>query len=722
MSFSRSRSVPVLLLQFLLLNGAPKTMLAQGSTDSLGTATSGKLSCAGALRLIVAQATGQSTDTSLFIFRGRSDADDALRRATFLALGSPRCPAAFGARGLIKHRLARTDWVPKDAPGQRVGVQWKEDALYDLGLAAKARGSEAVAAATAGTQLLLPNRVDMPYLVREVGPGLLAVPSAESEIPDTIRYFWRGRLAAWLGQPAAADSAFSAYGAAGGSPDRAALELARVRLASAVPGADSLYYRSAASLDSGIVRDLRADLALVADSQELTAFDKVAATARPSWLRRFWEDRDLESLHPRGSRLREHYRRIGVARARFRLLSYPRHYELNELWVNRDAEYDDRGLVYIRHGEPDATAEAVRGGTCPNTSWLYRRPEGNLILHFVARQNPDDWRLVETLANVGGESGATTRVRRAGSTQSCARVDGLLESRMSLDPIYGELAGNQSRRNWERELAITTRSREIGTTTDSEMLRFPAALNVVWRAYGLLGSNPGRGRVLVLTSVPAGALAPISQEPLAYGFRMRMVARSGSRSVELDSVRHLGVQQTPEPGQMITFTTEIPLEVGTWRVGVALDQQRDSAGEVLRDNEVPVPDSAAKAPALSDIVLGDEAGGHDWTAPDGEFPLTSTGTYARGQPVPIYYEVAGTPPGSEIETEVTFVREDGKGRSVIRFSERVDGPIARIRRELNTSKSKPGRYTLTVRIKTAAGLEAERKTSLIVLPEQKDER
>ena len=107
------------------------------------------------------------------------------------------------------------------------------------------------------------------------------------------------------------------------------------------------------------------DLAFVADSQDLVAFDRVPAEERPAWLHRFWEDRDIESLRPRGSRLREHYRRIGVARDSFRILSYPRQYELNELWVNRDAEYDDRGLMYIRHGPPDLTADAVRAGACP---------------------------------------------------------------------------------------------------------------------------------------------------------------------------------------------------------------------------------------------------------------------------------------------------------------------------------------------------------------------
>jgi GWxTD domain-containing protein len=700
----RHSPLPPLLLIGLLLATAPAAVPAQLEPT-----------CERALQLMLAQATGAPADTSIYIFPKREDADRALRRLTFLATDPPRCPAAFGARGLVKQRLARTDWFPKDSPGQKAGTPWSQGAVYDLALAAKGGGPAAVAAATLATQALLPDKVETPWLVREVGPTLLDIPPAPSEIPDTIRWFQRGRLAAWLWRPESADSAFSAYQAAGGSPGRAALELARIRLAMGRPGADSLYYRAAAASSDRIARDLRYDIAFVADSQELGAFDRLPPAQRPAWLRRFWEDRDIESLRSPGSRLREHYRRIGVARDSFRLLSYPRRYELNELWVNREAEYDDRGLMYIRHGPPDRTAEAVRAGACPNASWLYRRPEGNLILHFVARQNPDDWRLVETLANVSGENGATNRMRQAGVSHGCRAIDDLLETRRSLDPIYSQLAGNPTRRNWERELDVTTRSREIGTTTDSDLLRFPSPLDISWRAYGLLGDRPSRGRALVVVSVPATVLAPISREPPAYGFRMRLGGRSGARSFQLDSIRQFRVEQAPGPGQMMTFTTEVPLEAGTWKVGLALEQQPDSAGEALHDPEVPVPDVAGTRLALSDIVLGDSTGGRPWMAPDGPFPLSSTGSYIRGEPIPVYYEIAGAGNG-EIQTEITFVRDDGKGRAVIRFTDRADQPILRIRRELNTSRSRPGRYTLTVRVQTADNHRAERRTTLIVDP------
>jgi hypothetical protein len=338
MRLSHFRTASALLFASGISISPSIRLQAQTVAKAARETTPAKLTCDYARQLMVSEVTGQPLDTAIYIFKDRGDADERLRRLTDLVYRSPRCPAAFGARGLVKERLARTDWVPKDAPGQRVGVAWKEDAVYDLGFAAKGGGSAAVAASTVATKILLPEKVDRPYLVKEVGPGLLAIPPAESEIPDTIRYWLRGRLASWLWRPATADSAFSSYLAAGGSPDRGALELARLRLAAGAPAADSLYYRAAATADPRVLGELRSDLTFVADSGELREFDSLTAAARPGWLRRFWEHRDLESLRPRGSRLREHYRRIGVARERFRLLSYPRQYELNELWINRDAE------------------------------------------------------------------------------------------------------------------------------------------------------------------------------------------------------------------------------------------------------------------------------------------------------------------------------------------------------------------------------------------------
>lgn len=697
----------------ILLSFAFLAAISDGaSAQSPPAAAETRYSCAEtAAILAVRAATERPAPVSRI--ESRSDVDAVLRNLTDLALGRDRCGAAYGVRGLVKWQLVGTPWTPKDAPGQRPGVPWNADAIYDLTLAAEAGGASAATSGTIAVSLLLAEGAELPWLVREVGPRLLGALAVPGDVADSMRQLQRGRLAAWLWSPDVADSAFSAYRLAGGGADRAALELARVRLALGRDDGESLYYTAAGSRDSTVIRGLRADLALVADSGDLARFDALTPAARPAWLRGFWEERDLESLKPRGTRVAAHYERIGEARLRFRLLTYPRRYELDELWINRDAEFDDRGLVFIRHGMPDDTASAVRAGACPNSSWLYRRSDGNLIFHFVARENPDDWRLVETLANVAGGAGATTRVRQAGPARSCGAVDGLLESRASLDPIYGRLAVSGSRRNWERELALTTRSREIGTTTDSDALRYPRVLEVAWRAYGLLGEG-GSGRILLLVSVPGRALRQISQQPIGYGFEMRLVGRSGTHLIEVDTVRRLAVRQIPAPDEMLTFLTELPASPGTWRLGASLEQPADSAGQFFRDSDVSVP-SAGGSLSLSDIVLGDPAGGRPWQAPDGPFPLSSTGSYPRGSSIPIYYEVAGVTAGTEVETEISFTPEDDDRGVTVTFTERAGGAVERTRRELGTDRLDAGRYRMRLTVKTASGHSASRETAVYVL-------
>lgn len=692
----------------------PRLVMAQGTASSPVPVS--QLTCAQANAMLVAQATGHPPDVAFLRPQTRADADAALRILTYAAVGSPKCPADFGVRALLKWYLATTEWVPKDAPGQRPGIPWNLDAVYDLTDAGKEGGPSAALAATIATKYLLTDVPALPYAVREVGPALLdAFATPAPLLSDSIRQLQRGRLAAWLWRPYLADTAFSAYAAAGGGSDRAAMELARIRLALGTPGADSLYYQAARSTDTAVVRELRHDIAWIADSSELAGFDSTTTATRASWLHDFWEQRDVEALRPRGSRLAEHYRRVGFAKSHFRILVMDRKYELNELWVNRLAPFDDRGLIYIRHGEPDDTASAVRAGACPNVSWLYRRPNGNMIFHFVARENPNDWRLVETLANVSGQPGATTRVRRAGTTRSCPIIDDLYQSRAALDPIYAKLVASPTYQNLQRELALATRSREVGTTSDSDPLRFATQIDAAWRTYALLGSGPGQGRVLIVSSLPASALEPIVENPPGYGFQLHFVAQSGETIIETDTTRRFRVKQALEPGQMLTFTTELPLHPGTWKFGSVLRQPADSAGQFFRTPALAVPDPGSSALQMSDIVLGVEAGGQHWQAPDGPYMLSPTGTYTQGDPVLIYYELSGAHPGETLKTDVTFAREDGGDETTLSFTEQAGAAVNRIRRAMATDRLKEGRYTLRVTVRSDDGVRsAERETAIYV--------
>src|SRR5207247_8859456 len=110
--------------------------------------------------------------------------------------------------------------------------------------------------------------------------------------------------------------------------------------------------------------------------------------------------------------LAEHCRRWFYAWREFRLVSRHRHYDITERYRSDQAEFDDRGIIYLRHGPPDkrASYQQVLDRIEPNETWLYRRPppEGDLIFHFAARGDRQDCKLVESRA-------AGRHARRAGA-------------------------------------------------------------------------------------------------------------------------------------------------------------------------------------------------------------------------------------------------------------------------------------------------------------------
>jgi hypothetical protein len=105
-----------------------------------------------------------------------------------------------------------------------------------------------------------------------------------------------------------------------------------------------------------------------------------------------------------GERLAEHNRRWFHAQRSFRLVSRHRHYDITEVFRSGQAEFDDRGVIYLRHGEPDQRASypSDLSRVQPNQSWLYRRADGDVVFHFVARDDAADYKLVESLVDALG--------------------------------------------------------------------------------------------------------------------------------------------------------------------------------------------------------------------------------------------------------------------------------------------------------------------------------
>ena len=190
---------------------------------------------------------------------------------------------------------------------------------------------------------------------------------------------------------------------------------------------------------------------------------------RRDFFKRMWAKRDPMPASTSNIRILNHLSRYIYAEKYFRYdgfrlwannpdklayLSFPRVFSLNH-------KYNDKGLVYLRHGEPDDKAFTVAPGLPDNESWIYRRSgpiDKKLIYHFFIDENAsgNNWRLVAVFPDDDPDL-----------------LNKLIESRMELDPIFSRMYNQDERERqmqWQRfRFEMSEQSKEsalVGLNTD----------------------------------------------------------------------------------------------------------------------------------------------------------------------------------------------------------------------------------------------------------------
>ncbi|MDH3455999.1 MAG: GWxTD domain-containing protein [Gemmatimonadota bacterium] len=638
----------------------------------------------------------------------KSHYDDAGGEFEWAAELEPEWPYPWYGLGLAELAMGESSVIPFENIRQALGRDYLSKAVSAFASAAAADPTFAEGvvqlAATASAQRIRP-RLDV-----ALNAVRLAATTSAAEVAGV--QLARGRLERVTGSGDSAVAAFHRYLAVGGDSGVGFFEIARSLYFVGRPrDGQQAYYRGAALSRSNAATALyREDLSWVATPEELTAFDSVAVAGREDWIGTFWRKRDVKDVRVSGERLTEHHRRYFHALSHFSLMSRHRQYNVIHPYRTDQRVFDDRGIIYVRHGEPDERAYFPASGVNLNESWLYQRSDENLIFHFVA-DDIQDYKLVESLADVLG-AGAAVQLQTG--APGAPEASDLFSSRGMLDPVYQRLGTfSQTARAGilSEERRSGKRAVQVGTTTDAYPLRFERDLGGVVRRH-LVSDATGRGgQALLVFAVPGPTMVPeASSEGVTYrvGLRVAVTSPAGDAVLYLDTTRAITRQGVFGDDDHMTGFLALPLPTGEHIVRVVLDQSGGRVGQLMEDT-ILVPDFAT-AFEMSDLIVGRVGSGLTWVSGRDSVNLSPTARFSPTDTLHVYYELHGLAEGDGYRSRLE-VKKDGGGSIFgffkrlfggggppisLRFNGVASGPTTRILQTVDIGALEPGRYQIRV--------------------------
>lgn len=574
----------------------------------------------------------------------------------------------------------------------------------------------------------------------------------------------RGRVEREVGDPDSSLVALNTLLDAQPNNAVARLELARTRFAvGRLDGADP-WYRGLASADHDALELYRLDLSFIMTDSMLRSFDAATAEGRVAEVRKFWDVRDRDELHRPGERLREHYRRLDYAARNFRLVSPNRQYNIEERFRSSQVEYDDRGVIWIRQGPPSDRRPYNLPGLEPNETWVYHRESGDLILHFVARQDVQDYRLVPSLFDVigysasvqlegrvlgpGGSDGrlinsllpggrvpinTDSAIQAMGDSRLSAVTDAILRSRQGINPIYGRLltAGRGGRSALvaaERDLG--QKSIEVGTQTDAWPLLFNSALKAKLDVLAV-GADSAGPQLQVVFGIPGNAIRPIRVAAgTGYPVRLRasVLALDGTVVATVDTSPTLVVAAPVPEREYLLKRIAIRVPPGVFTVRVSLETE-ENAGLVSSRDTVRVASPLGPALGLSDLALGSRSVHLVWPTTHGDTAwFNPLGSFHANEPLQLFFEVAGLPPRSPYHVDLEIRRPGGgslfswlpligRRRTFFRlsFNSATTSSLDQVHQEIRLDQLPPGSYTLLVTVSSGSGGKVSRQREVTVI-------
>ena len=503
------------------------------------------------------------------------------------------------------------------------------------------------------------------------------------------------------------------------------------------------------------------DVKMLASDLERTqwhdALDKQDIEHRRGWLRNFWSMRAARSATSEEDRIAEHYRRLDIARAKYRRSQRrgsPERYSVLEEPLKSGLPYDDRGNVYLRYGDPDKVIRTVDEGLHPNETWVYNSVEGDRrFFHFVASRGGVDFTLVDNVLAAAQDLAPTESViklledraqldpkfplfaTRLRGLQRVARTDSVMEELRSGFPTTEALTSMRHETdiiasNYRKDMQLALRK-------DAASAEFETPIPFYYDLFGFKGAA-GRTDLTAAIAIPGNLLkGSLVDNRMVYALELSLIvidtldARVERRdtTLRLWSSRPLGV------GENIRLHMNLSARPSNSTIHrILVRNANDPKAGTLYGGAAEVPEFAGRALTLSELVLADSSTVGPWQRDMVRLNLLPPRQITSEQMFSLFYEIYNLPTGDRYRTEIEIQPVGGSGllRGVKRlfggragevrlsFEEQSNSNLAGTDQELRrvTADLSPGRYKVNVRVTNLRTQEVASREKLFLVVER----
>jgi hypothetical protein len=452
----------------------------------------------------------------------------------------------------------------------------------------------------------------------------------------------------------------------------------------------------------------------------------------------------------------EHYKRLATAHDKYRRQgkrgAMPGGSLVWEKYKDDALPFDDRGVIYIRHGAPAEIVHTSDVNLRPNETWVYHMNGRNQLYNFVVLRDGTDYRLVDDILTALDPS------TRGVPTEAAAK---LLRDRQQYEPRYAALA--QKFDNYDRASRFNPSANSTGAlsenmqgidaaqtriasdmraqalvalATDSDAPDFKGDLPFYYDLYAFKGKN-GLTDVTAAAAIPGNSLfsQPMGTQYL-YSIQASLIFidTATNEITRRDSVYTFLSSRVLGEFEHLRMTIDMSIphsKAGVHRI-VLRDRINPGVGQ-LYGGASELKNFAGSSLMLSDVVLAESEDGA-WQRGDAKLGLVPPRQFEEKKPLKLFYEIYNLEANAPYRTEILMAPVEGStgfgrirklfGGSDGKIQLSFDGVAPAISngtlQELKqvTAEVKPGKYKVTVRITNLDNQQSVRSETLFIVSDK----